>query len=110
MENVRALTKYVRISYHKARLAADLIRNLPVEEAKAQLDYSPLKGARLLKKTLLSAVANATDRYNVSVEDLKVTEVRVDQGPPLKRSKAKNKGGRAPFVKRTSHFLVVVGL
>ncbi|MDF2576832.1 MAG: rplV [Chlamydiales bacterium] len=109
METAKAITKYVRISYHKARLAADLIRGLNIRDAEAQLTYSQLKGGRLLKKTLMSAVANATNNYELSRDDLKVIEVRVDQGPPFKRSKPKSKGGRVPYVKRTSHFTVVVG-
>jgi large subunit ribosomal protein L22 len=66
------------------------------------------KGGRLLKKTLDSAVANAEANFDLRRENLKVTEVRVDEGPRLKRAKPKNKGGRHPILKRTSHFTVVV--
>jgi large subunit ribosomal protein L22 len=108
MNNAKAITKYIRISPRKARLAAGLIRGLPVAEASIQLDYSSLRGGRLLKKTLDSAVANAENNFNLRREDLKVVEVRVDEGPTLKRSKPKNRGGRHPIMKRTSHFTVVV--
>lgn len=104
----RAITKYVRISPRKARLAAGLIRGLSVPEATAQLQFSNLKGGRLLKKTLDSAVANAETQLDVRRENLRIHEVRVDEGPTLKRSKPKNKGGRHPIMKRTSHFTVVV--
>jgi large subunit ribosomal protein L22 len=104
----RAITKYVRIPPRKARLAADLIRGLNVEDAAVQLTYSQLKGGRLLKKTLDSAVANAETQLNVPRQKLKVTEVRVDCGPVLKRSKSKAKGGMVPLIKRTSHFTVIV--
>lgn len=103
----KAITKYVRISPRKARLAAALIRGLPVTQATAQLEYSQLKGGRLLKKTLDSAVANA-EQMDARREDLKVIEVRVDAGPTLKRAKPKNRGGRHPILKRTSHFTVIV--
>ena len=59
MNNAKAITKYVRISPRKARFAAGLIRGLSVPEASVQLMFSNLKGGRLLKKTLDSAVANA---------------------------------------------------
>ena len=103
----KAITKYVRISPRKARLAAALIRGLPVIQATAQLEYSQLKGGRLLKKTLDSAVANA-EQQDAKREDLKVVEVRIDAGPTLKRAKPKNRGGRHPILKRTSHFTVIV--
>ena len=104
----RAVTKYVRISPQKARLAAGLIRNLPVEQAQAELQFSGLKGGRLLKRTLDSAIANAVLLMDVKKEELKVVEVRVDDGPRLKRARPKNKGGRHPILKRTSHFTVIV--
>lgn len=109
MRKTRAITKYVRISPRKARYAAALIRDLTVTDAGIQLQYSNLKGGKLLKKTLDSAVANAEVNLDARREDLKVMEVRVDEGPTLKRAKPKNRGGRVPILKRTSHFTVVVG-
>lgn len=109
MNNAKAITKYIRISPRKARLAAGLIRGLSVSEASMQLMFSNLKAGRLLKKTLDSAVANAETQLELRRENLKVIEVRVDEGPTLKRSKPKNKGGRHPIMKRTSHFTIIVG-
>ncbi len=108
MQFARAKTKYVRISPRKARLAAGLIRGQNVENATLQLENSPLKGARLLSKTLHSAVANAEVNLEVSREKLMIHEVRVDEGPTIKRAKPKNRGGRVPIMKRTSHFTIVV--
>jgi large subunit ribosomal protein L22 len=108
MQFARAITKYVRISPSKARLAAGLIRGMKVEEAFIQLKYSSLKGSRLLKKTLNSAVANAETRLDARRENLVVSEVKVDEGPTMKRAKPKNKGGRVPILKRMSHFTVIV--
>lgn len=108
MKKAQAITKYVRISPRKARLAADIIRGMPVSEATAQLVFSNLRAGRLLKKTLDSAVANAESSHDMRREDLKVVEVRVDAGPTLKRAKPKNRGGRHPIMKRTSHFTVIV--
>ncbi len=108
MKKGLAVTKYVRVPPRKARLAADLIRGLKVEDASIQLAYSHLKGGKLLKKTLDSAVANAETQLNVPRQKLMVKEVRVDGGPILKRSKSKAKGGMVPIMKRTSHFTVIV--
>jgi len=108
MEMARAHSKYLRIPPRKARLAAGLIRGLKVEEASVQLTYSQMKGGKLLKKTLDSAVANAETQLNVPRQNLRVKEVRVDAGPVIKRAKSKSRGGRAPVMKRTSHFTVIV--
>lgn len=104
----KAITKYVRISPRKARLAAALMRGLSVSDAAAQLTFCNLRAGRLLIKTLESAVANAETQLDLRREDLKVLEVRVDAGPTLKRSKPKNRGGQHPVMKRTSHFTVIV--
>lgn len=109
MTQAKAITKYIRVSPRKARLAAALMRGRTVEEATAQLQFCNMKAGRLLMKTLNSAVANAETVYDLRRENLIVTEVRVDVGPVLKRSKPKNKGGQHPIMKRTSHFTVIVG-
>ena len=103
-----AKTKYVRISPRKARLAADIIRGLTADEASTQLTFCNMKAGRLLKKTLDSAIANAETQLDAKREELRVTEVRVDEGPTMKRAISRNKGSRHPILKRTSHFTVVV--
>lgn len=108
MQRAKSVTKYVRIPPRKARLAADLIRGLGVEDATLQLLASQLKAGRLLEKTLRTAVADAENLFQARRENLIVHEVRVDAGPVLKRAKSKSKGGRVPVMKRTSHFTVVV--
>jgi len=110
MSNAKSISKYMRIPPRKARLAAGLIRGLPVPQALFQLQSSHLKGGRMLKKTLESAIANAETQLDLRRENLKVIEARVDAGPVLKRAKPKNKGGRHPIMKRTSHFTVIVGM
>jgi large subunit ribosomal protein L22 len=109
MYTAKAVSKYVRISPKKARVIAGVVRGLPVEQAGVQLAVSPLKVGRLLLKTLTSAIANAESQYEVSRESLRVLEVRIDEGPMLKRAKPRNKGGRSPILKRMSHFTIVVG-
>ena len=108
MNYAKAVTKYLRISPRKARLAAGLIRGKSVLQAMTQLQFCNLKGGRLLQETLDSAVANAELQSDTSAERLVVQEVRVDEGPRLKRAKPRSKGQRHPYVKRTSHFTIVV--
>ena len=108
MQYAKAITKYVRISPRKARYAADLIRGLSVDNATSQLLYSKLRGGRLLKKTLDSAVANAETQLDARRESLKIFEVRVDPGPILRRAKPRSRGSSVPVNKRTSHFTIVL--
>ncbi len=108
MQFAKAITRFVRISPRKARLAAQLIRGKSAEEAQTQLLYCRLKGGRLLLKTLQSAISNAETQLEAKREDLRVHEVLVDGGPSFKRAKSKSKGGQMPFLKRTSHFTVVL--
>lgn len=110
MQLAKAITRYVRISPRKARYAADLIRGLPVDQASLQLMYSKLRGGRLIKKTLDSAIANAETLFEARRENLKIHEVRVDPGPILRRAKARSKGSSVPVNKRTSHFTVIVSM
>lgn len=108
MQFAKAVTRYIRISPRKARYAAALIRGLNVEKASLQLLYSKLRGGRLLKKTLDSAVANAETQLDARREKLKIHEVRVDPGPILRRAKPRSRGSSVPVNKRTSHFTIVV--
>jgi large subunit ribosomal protein L22 len=108
MDYAIAVTKYLRISPRKASLAAGLIRGKTVLQANTQLQFCNMKGGRLLQKTLDSAVANAETQLDLRKENMIVKEVRVDEGPRLKRAKPKNKGGRHAILKRTSHFTVIV--
>lgn len=109
MELATAKSKYLRISPLKARLIANVIRGMDVVQAKAQLEFSGLKAGRMFKKTLDSAVANMEMQSDLKRENMKVLEVKVDEGPRLKRAKPRNKGGRSPVLKRMSHFTIVVG-
>ncbi len=109
MDLARAKTKYIRIPPRKARLVADLIRGLSIEEAGVQLAHCNMKAGRYFKKTLDSAVANAQVRFDARPDQLQVIEVRVDDGPRMKRAKSKCRGGQVPILKRMSHFTVVVG-
>ncbi len=103
-----AKLRYTRISAQKGRLVADQIRGLPVEEAQNILAFSNKKGAALMKKVLDSAIANAENNEGADIDELKVSAVMVDEGPTMKRIRARAKGRAARILKRSSHFTVTV--
>lgn len=105
----RASTRHAHVAPRKARLVADLIRGRAVGDALNVLDYTPKKAARLLAKTLRSAVANAENTGNVDVDELVVRKAWVDEGPTQKRSLPRAQGRATRIFKRTSHMTVVVG-
>lgn len=100
--------KFARSSAQKTRLVADQVRGLSVEKALNVLTYSPKKAAELVKKVLLSAIANAEHNEGADIDTLKVKTVFVDEGPSMKRIKPRAKGRADRIVKRTSHITVVV--
>lgn len=100
--------KFARSSAQKARLVADQIRGLSVDKALNVLTYSPKKAAELVKKVLLSAIANAEHNEGADIDTLKVKTVFVDEGPSMKRIKPRAKVRADRIVKRTSHITVVV--
>ena len=103
-----ARTRFVRISAQKARLVADMIRGRPVGDALNVLDYTPKKAARIIAKTLRSAVANAEDQQNVDVDDLYVKRAYVDEGPTQRRILPRAHGRATRILKRSSHITVIV--
>jgi large subunit ribosomal protein L22 len=103
-----AKLRFARISAQKGRLVADQIRGLPVEQALNVLAFSNKKGASMMKKVLDSAVANAENNEGADVDELKVKAVWVDEGPTMKRIRARAKGRAARIFKRTSHITVTV--
>ncbi|MBX3690306.1 50S ribosomal protein L22 [Dokdonella sp.] len=105
----KAILRSARISPQKARLVADQVRGLPVGRATNLLQFSDKKAAHLIKKVLLSAVANAENNLGADVDELKVSRIFVDEGAILKRMHARAKGRGSRISKRTSHITVVVG-
>jgi large subunit ribosomal protein L22 len=105
----KAILRSARISPQKARLVADQVRGLGVGRATNLLAFSDKKAAQLIKKVLLSAVANAENNLGADVDELKVARIFVDEAPVLKRMHARAKGRGNRISKRTSHITVVVG-
>lgn len=107
--DIKAIAKEVRMSPIKLRLTADLIRNKSVNEAQAILNNMSNKQARLIKKVLDSAIANAVNNNKLDQEKLYVKEVRIDMGKTLKRNVPDSRGRIAQNYHRHSHITVVVG-
>ncbi len=105
---VQSVSKYVRSSPYKCRLAVNQIRRLPVEQARDILTYSTRKGAKLVLKTLDSAIANAEVNNNANIDELYVHTAFVDEAPVLKRWRARARGRVNRIHKRNSHITIVV--
>ena len=105
---VKAVTKYVRISPQKLRGPVDVIKGKKVGDALNLLKFMPLKSAGIILKALSSAVANAEHNHEMDVDDLIVKNIIVDQGPTLKRFRARARGRGARILKRSSHLTVIV--
>jgi len=107
-EDVQAVAKFVRISPRKARLVADHIRGRSVPEARSILAFTPRAAAHEIDKVLRSAVANAESNPNLhwNGDDLYVKAVFVDEGPTIKRWRARARGRVNRIFKRTCHITV----
>lgn len=105
---VKASLKYLRISPRKVRLVVDLIRGLPVKNAEAYLLHLSKKSSHPLLKLLRSAMANAEHNFNLDKNNLYVRAMRVDEGPALKRWRARARGAAYPIRKRSSHIFLTL--
>jgi large subunit ribosomal protein L22 len=105
---VQAITRYARMSPLKIREITRVIQGLPASEAIERVRFIPRKSARLVAKTLRSAVANAENNNELSVENLVVKHAVVENGPVLKRFKAAARGSAAPRRKKMSHIRIVL--
>ena len=105
---VSAKLTFIRITPQKARLVADQVRGKKVDRALEILNFSPKKGAHLIKKVLESAIANAEHNEGADIDELKISKICVDDGPTHRRFQARAKGRAGKILKRTSHILVEV--
>lgn len=108
MIEVKAVHRYARSSAQKARLVADQVRGMAVDEALALLRFSPRKASSLIHKVLSAAIANAENNQSLDVDRLYVSRIMIDQGPSLKRVRPRAKGRADRIIKRTSHITVYV--
>ena len=104
----RAVARFIRISPQKARLIMDEVRGKKVDEAIRLLSFSPKKGARIIRKLINSAVANAEANKEIDVDTLYIKRVYADQGPIMKRFRPRAMGRASRIRKRTSHLTVIL--
>ncbi len=105
---VRASAKFQRFSPRKARLVTDLITGKSAEEAIAILEHLPKGSAMQIGRVVRSAVANAENNYNMTLENLYVKRAMADEGPRMKRVWFRGRGRRDMKLRRTSHITVIV--
>jgi large subunit ribosomal protein L22 len=103
-----ARLKFARLSPQKARLVADQVRGLPVEQAVELLQFSPQKAAHVIRKVVESAIANAEHNEGADIDELTVSQIYVDQGPSMKRMRPRARGRVNRILKPTSHITVMV--
>jgi large subunit ribosomal protein L22 len=108
MSEVAAILRGAQLSAQKARLVADQIRGKNVAEALTILEFSPKKGADLMKKVLESAIANAEHNEGADVDELTVSTIFVDEGTTMKRIRPRAKGRADRILKRSCHITVKV--
>jgi large subunit ribosomal protein L22 len=109
MMQTTATLRGVRLSAQKGRLVADLVRGMPVARALDVLAFSPKKGARIIRKVLESAIANAEHNDGADIDELRITTIYVDKADTLKRMMPRAKGRGNVIGKQSCHIRVVVG-
>ena len=105
---VAATLRYARVSPQKCRLVADTIRGKSVDEALRTLAFTPKKSARIVKKVLESAIANAEHNHGADIDELKVSAIEVNGAPFFARYRARAKGRGNRILKRNSHITITV--
>ena len=105
----KPILRGVRLSAQKGRLVADLVRGKPVDQALNTLAFSPKKGAKIIRKVLESAIANAEHNDGADIDTLKVKTIHVEEGMTLKRFTARAKGRGNRILKPTCHVYLTVG-
>lgn len=105
---VQATAKGVRLSPRKVAVVASLVRGRSVEDALTILEHTPRRSALAVKKTILSAKANADHNHGYKPATLQITEITVTPGPRLKRYRPVSHGRAHPFQRKTAHIKVTV--
>jgi large subunit ribosomal protein L22 len=104
----KAVAKHVRISPMKVRKILGSVKGKPVEVGLNKLKFMPQKAAGLVEKVVRSAVANADQNESIDVDTLIIQNIFVDQGPSLKRFRARARGRGSRILKKTSHITVIL--
>ena len=106
---VSARARFIRQSPYKVRRVLDLVRGLPVPEARDVLAFTNRRASDPISKALESAVSNASHNHALDAEELAIVEAFADEGPTLKRYKPRARGRATQILKRTAHITIVVG-
>jgi ribosomal protein L22 len=105
---VRASSRYVHVAPRKARLIADQVRGMHIEQARALLEFSPRGAAQDIRKLIDSAAANAENNHDLIADEMRIAEITVDEGPTLRRYRPRALGRASRINKRTSHIAVAL--
>jgi len=105
---VTSKLNYLRIAPRKVRLVTDLIRGKDAREAETLLDFTFKKAGQPLKKLLNSALANAKNNFKLEAKNLFISEIFVNEGPKLKRWRARARGRAAEIQRKTSHITLIL--
>lgn len=105
---VRASSRYVRVAPRKARLIADQVRGLHIEQARALLAFSPRGAAQDISKLIESAASNAENNHDLIADEMLISEITVDEGPTLRRFRPRAMGRASRINKRTCHIAVAL--
>lgn len=105
---VKAKLRYARVGAQKARLVADLVRGMDVNEAIKTLTFRKEKSAEMVKKLVESAVANAEQKKVIDLDSLYVKHISVDKGPDMKRFRPRAQGRAFPVRKKLSHINLIL--
>jgi ribosomal protein L22 len=105
---VRASSRYVRVAPRKARLIADQVRGMHIEQARALLEFSPRGAAEDIRKLIESAAANAENNHDLIGDEMRISEITVDEGPTLRRYRPRALGRASRINKRTCHIAVAL--
>lgn len=105
---VKAKTRFIKMSPRKIRLVANLIKSLDVREALTQLEFMNKWATRPISKLINSAIANAENNFKLEKNNLYIKDIRVDQGPTIKRWQPKAHGRATMIRKKMSHILLVL--
>lgn len=105
---VRAVTKFTGISAQKARLVVNEVRGMQAEEALGMLKFMPQSSAKVVAKTIKSALANATENFGLEAEDMYIDQIMADDAPLRRWRRFGARGRFKPWIRRSSHITVVL--
>jgi len=105
---VRAVTKFNGFSAQKARLVVNEMRGKRAEDALAILNYMPQQAAKVVAKTVKSALANATENFGLEASEMVITKIYADEGPQRRWRRFGARGRFKPWIRRSSHITVIL--